>query len=467
MTRARSRRRGRTAPPAPEAQPARRLSLFPASLPPLPRASLWAVLVLYLFAATSLALRQPVDLGAGGPAARFSPPDESAHMAYFAEFAATHTLPRFTSGSGNYEAHQPPLYYLLLTPLYLAFAPLGKLAPVLALRMAGVLMGAASVVLLARLACRLFECHPQAVPLATALGGLWPARVIACAGVSNDAAVELVGLAALLVLSRLAEVNLAPRRSFAAGLAVGIVLLIKSSALPLVIVGFLALYLSWLRGSAAEDDQPAASGMPLAIAAACFLAGLMLLWGPWAARNTLIYGDPLAASVFERIFTQDRAGPEYFLRLGLTGAQYYELVMYQTALSFLGVLGQANLYLPASYYWLGFIWVAAAVVLAAVKSLRRDPPLTVQSLPWALLALQLALAVALFFRFNVVFYQAQARYFMPATGPIALYFARPWLRRAGPAWLPWTAMAVYVLLALCPPLFYLLGLAVPAPPVLF
>ncbi len=445
-------------PPAPS-----RWTIWPRPQPPVCRTVLWAILLLYLLAGTSLALRQPIDLGHGGPDARFSPPDESAHVAYFAEFAATHRIPRFTSGVGNYEAHQPPLYYLALTPLYLAFAPYGQATAVLALRLAGVLMGGASVVLLAALSCRLFECHRHAVPLATAIGALWPARVIACAGVGNDAAVELAALAALLVFAYVAETSLAPRRSLVAGLAVGIVVLIKSSALPLVVVGGLALYLSWLRGADPESGH-LAPGRSFGIAVAAFAVGVVLMWGPWAARNTLIYGDPLAASVFEQIFGKDRAGPDYFLSHGLTGAQYYELVMYQTAMSFLGVLGQANLYLPTGYYVLGFVWVAVAVVLAAWKFVRRDPPLTEQTLPWALLVLQLAFTIALFFRFNAVFYQAQARYFMPATGAIALYFARPWLRRAGPAWLPWAALVAYVILALCPPLFYLLGMTSPIPP---
>ncbi len=449
--------------PTPEPPASARWTIWPQAQPPVCRGVLWAILILYLLAATSLALRQPIDLGKGGPDTRFSPPDESAHVAYFAEFARTHRIPRFTSGSGNYEAHQPPLYYLALTPLYLLAAPLGAAGQVIVLRLAGVVMGGLSVILLAWLSCRLFECHRHAVPLATAIGALWPARVIACTGVSNDAAVELAGIAALLVLAYVAENNLARRRSFVAGLAVGIVLLVKSSALPLVVVGGLALYLSYLRSADAETGQ-LAPGRPFGIAVAAFALGLVLMWGPWAARNTLTYGDPLAASVFEQIFSKDRAGPDYFISRGLTGAQYYELVVYQTGLSFLGVLGQANLYLPAGYYVLGFLWIAGAVVLAAWKYLRRDPPLTEQTLPWALLVLQLAFTVALFFRFNAVFYQAQARYFMPSTGALALYFARPWLRRAGPAWLPWAALVIYVLLALCPPLFYLLGMTSPTPP---
>jgi hypothetical protein len=52
-----------------------------------------------------------------------------------------------------------------------------------------------------------------------------------------------------------------------------------------------------------------------------------------------------------------------------------------------------------------------------------------------MLALLGWLMLAFFLRFNSVFYQAQARYFMPATAPIALYLARPWARRDWPRWM--------------------------------
>jgi len=385
-----------------------------------PRWALPAIIGVYVALGVGLAFMQPMDLGDGERATmRLSPPDESAHVVYFEELTTTWRLPLFTSGTGNYEAHQPPLYYLALAPLYLAAAGVGKAAAVLALRLAGVALGAVSIVLVWRLALLAFAAQPLPAVVATAIAALWPARLLACASAGNDPAAELTSLLALLALCRLTQTRAARRDVFVAGLLVGVAMLVKSSALPLVLAGLAAVYLSGRRARTPDRE--------LLLAFAVFLAGVALLFGPWGVRNTVLYGDPLAAAAFERIFSQDRATPAYFLQRGFSGLQYYELVLWQTALSFWGVPGQANLWLPGGYYLLGGAWWAMAFGLAMAKLLARPAPLRPwPGAAWAVIALHLVLLAAMFLRFNAVFYQAQARYFMPATAAIGLLLARPW-----------------------------------------
>lgn len=416
---------------------------------------LLSVVGVYVALAGLLALTQPMDLGTPAQA-RVSPPDESAHMAYFDELTTAWRLPVFTSGTGNYEAHQPPLYYVALSPLYLVAGVAGRATAIVVLRLASVALGAVSVVLIWRLALLALPASALGAAAATVIAALWPARVVACAGVSNDPAAELSSLLALLWACRLAQDRPSARGAFLTGLLVGVAMLVKSSALPLVLVGMAALYLA-----ARFSDAP---NRDLLVGLGAFLGGVVLLWGPWATRNTILYGDPMAMAVFQRIFTQDRATPEYFLQHGFTGLQYYGLVAWQTALSFWGVLGQANLWLPAWYYLLGGAWWALALGLGLAKLLVR--PEALRPWPrqtWALLALHLVLTVALFLRFNAVFYQAQARYFLPASAVLGLFLARPWI------WPRRTVLAVlglglFVLLALGPPLLSLAGLTSPVFP---
>ena len=47
----------------------------------------------------------------------------------------------------RYEGHQPPLYYLLATPIYWLAAPGGELAALRALRLFGVLLGGAVILM--------------------------------------------------------------------------------------------------------------------------------------------------------------------------------------------------------------------------------------------------------------------------------------------------------------------------------
>lgn len=410
-----------------------------------------AVAVAHVVLTGILAALQPVDLGGG--TGKFAPPDESAHVAYLRELTSTWRLPVFRSGKGNYEAHQPPVYYLVASPVYLLGRLGGERSAVVAVRALSVLIGAVSVLLIWRLAALAFGGQTAAATAATCVGALWPARVIACSSVSNDALAELAGLGALVAMCALLD-KVSVRGALVAGLGVGLAMLVKSSTLPLVVVGLVAVCVGAQR--AGWSAKQCAMGMVV------FLSGVLILWGPWGARNTLLYGDPLAARAFAEVFRQDRATPEFFLQRGLTGAQYYELVVLNTALSFWGVFGQANLWLPAWYYVLAGAWWAAGFGLVLAKAIARPQSESARAV-WGVLVLHLVLTAALFLRFNAVFYQAQARYFLPASAGIGLVMAWPWV---WPRRLRLTAvgLVVFLMLAVAAVGMYAAGAARPDVP---
>ncbi|MBC7289137.1 MAG: hypothetical protein H5T86_14085 [Armatimonadetes bacterium] len=297
---------------------------------------------------------------------------------------------------------------------------------------------------------------------------------------SNDAASELAALAALAAVFNLLRSGPATGQAFRAGLWIGLAMLVKSSTLPLLVVGLVATYLAWKRAAASEHVFLAMGG--------AMVGGFLLVWGWWGLRNTLLYGDPLAARAFQRIFGQDRATPEFFISRGLSGVQYYMLVGLQTAKSFWGVLGQANVFCPRVVYVLGAMWWAATAVLALcrgiaslagrcgdkVRQTGRPGAREVQHQgsgrrpiraegrpisdpgPWVVLGSHLFLTLALFLRFNAVFYQAQARYFLPASCSIGVFLAWPWGGLNG--WIGRVGLAWYLCLALAPPVLHALGL---------
>jgi hypothetical protein len=120
-----------------------------------PKLWLVALLFAYLLAGSFFALYTPA----------WQSPDEPAHYNYVAHIAKTVTLPVLQMGDYNqkkldnllstnflrrlspavlrYESYQPPLYYLLVTPIY--WLSNGSL---LALRLFGVLLGAVTMLLL-------------------------------------------------------------------------------------------------------------------------------------------------------------------------------------------------------------------------------------------------------------------------------------------------------------------------------
>ncbi len=172
-----------------------------------PRAWLVAILVAYAVAALSYALNTPA----------WQAPDEPAHYNYIAHIAQQRSLPvlqmgdydqalleglkssRFNPPEGveriRYESHQPPLYYLLATPVYWSSG--GNL---LALRLFGVLIGLGALLLLYLCLELIFPTKTLIVVGATAFAALLPMHVAMLAAVNNDGLAELLVMASMLAM---------------------------------------------------------------------------------------------------------------------------------------------------------------------------------------------------------------------------------------------------------------------------
>jgi len=281
---------------------------------------------------------------------------------------------------------------------------------------------------------------------------LWPGRTMIVSAITNDGLAEGMCLLTLYLSLRALRQPVGFRDIVWLGLAWSAALLSKSTSAALGPLVLLALVMGDAAyGRQRSDDGvgvEAADKMRLLKNLALLAVIVVVLTGWWFARNQMLYGDPLAAKVFEQIFSKDRATPEYFFKLGLSGGAYFTLVVMNTALSFWGVYGQANVYSPIWYYGLGFgIWAVALLGLVRQKVLDRklatpepeakpkrkaktgkrqerggqeaagveqDWRRQVFLLCWVLLVV----VVAFFLRFNTSFYQAQARYLFAASGAI-------------------------------------------------
>lgn len=376
------------------------------------------------------ALVVPTDYSVPRP----TPPDEACHAGYVIWLAQHHTLPVFLSLKDNYEGHQPPLYYLSALPAlglhWLArgsFPDQARPGLVISLRLWSVLVAAGGVWITWLLGRRVFP-HDRLLALAPALFlALWPGRTLIVSAVTNDGLAEAFSLLTFLLCVVILQEGLSHRRAAALGLAWALALMAKSTGLALAPVVLLAVVMAGTREAEAGDR---AAAQRKALAALGVVAGVVaLVAGWWFVRNQLIYGDPLAAEVFNRLFKTDRATPEYFLKLGLSGGAYFGLVVMNTALSFWGVYGQANVWSPAWYYVLGFlVWLGVLVGLVRqrLKPAKLEEPAPAEPggdwrrPMWTLAWLLLVVVVVFFLRFNTEFYQAQARYLFTANAPLAL-----------------------------------------------
>ena len=415
-------------------------------------------------------------------------PDEPAHYNYIAQIAGEGCCPVIAPGDWDaaylseltteqfpeeadlspleYEDHQPPLYYLLLSVVYGLTG--GSL---LALRLATLVLGAGVVLLTYATVARLFPVRLTLALGAAAFVAFIPQHLSVLASVNNDALAELV-LAALLAVSTAylgnpvlpdsgGEPRPATRRPRPAllGLLAGLAFLTKLTVYaPAVLVVALALVIRW---RAERRSFGWFAGQ-----AAWAAGGALALGALWWARNAVVYGWPdifaqaaHEAAVVGQLRTADLiaeigAGP-FALRLLTT-----------TFHSFFGQFGWMAVPMsPRVYLVVGLFLAGTLAGLALLPTAL--PEVTLAAPRRAVLAIFGALAVLVLLQFayyNLTFVQHQGRYLYPALVPLGLAVTAGWwgwsrwLAARFPEhwkpvlrWLPvavmafWPALAVYAL----------------------
>lgn len=342
-------------------------------------------------------------------------PDEQPHGRYVGALASNWSLPVFDEADrGNYEYHQPPLYYVTGVPFYLAARAARMTEPAEMVRLLSLVLGGLAVVLVYGAVRSAF---PEKEGLALACSGFvafLPTHSMLSSSVSNDVLVEVVVGLALLVTARMLAGGLNWARTAGLGVVLGVGLLTKTTCVVLFPVALIAYVLVWRRGKStaklAAGHLAAAVGISLA------------LGGWWLARNQILYGDVLAMAQFQHVF-QDTPTPDFWLSRGWSWATYFGLVGVWTFGSFWGVFGHMNVFMPVwTYCALGA--VSAAVAIGSVRgvlgvraksSVARDVLLV-----YGVLVL---LVLLVFVKFNVMFFQAQGRYLYPALIPISVLWA--------------------------------------------
>lgn len=401
--------------------------------PTLTHSGIRAIIVAYLLLGLILAWAMPWShLDARWPEqlrARYSPPDEGAHFGYVEYLSDHRAFPVFDDPNGLYEAHQPPLYYLSCWPAFAigrALSPVVGLPqpndlPLLLMRFWSVLIGAAGVYAVYALGLSLFGARPAPALVAAGLAAFLPMHTVNLSGVTNDGLAELLVTVSLIYAIRTAR-DATLRNCAILGAFTGLSVMAKSNTIFLFVVAAAAMVIAVRR----HEDQAAAT-LALLRGYAAFTGVAVIICGVWWVRNQILYGDPLAQRVFIDLFLRDRATPEYFLQRGVSGIGYLLMIAWGTALSFWGVFGQANVYMPEWFYVGGWL-LGAAVVLGLVRaSVRGSAPWAGNRAEWAVAAVGIALVVAFYLRFNMIFYQVQARYLFTGIGPLSVIMAAGWL----------------------------------------
>lgn len=374
------------------------------------------------------------------PARDIGAPDERQHANY---------VQRLIDGKGfavldkddpdayeNYQAHQPPIYYLLARVWAGITGVSDVTQPSAAFRMRALnsLIGAGTVAGSFFLAWWGTRRVPVAL-MTAAFVALLPMNAALSGAISNDPLLYLLCTWVLALCARGIRDGWTWNSALLIGILTGLALLTKTTALALLPALLIAALV------------PQVKKPSLAMVGAVGVIALVIA-APWFARNQKLYGDPLAMKAFTSSFTGN-PGPEVFVAQaeaqgdspGAAKVGYWRnWVGWWTARSFIGVFGYMDIFLNESgtpypmrasesggFFTASLLYPVLLLGLVAMGimwlvSLRDEKWQDAKSVQMLTGGFTFVVVV-LFIRFNMQYFQGQARYLFPALAPIAMAFA--------------------------------------------
>lgn len=394
-------------------------------------------------------------------------PDETAHLQYIEHLAKEHRFPIFQGREkGIYEAHQPPLYYLLCVPSSWVASRISDTAPAYAARFASLLAGLVLVFLTYRIARVVRPDQPSLALTAAGFTALLPMHLNVSASVGNDALAGMLCAFVLLLLLHRAPEQGTWKREALIGLSIGLGLLTKTTCLLLLPLAGIAFLLQ--EGASPEGLKRTVRDFAVVAVVA------VLVSGGWLIRNTQLYGDPFALHAFNEGF-KSSPHPSFFLQKGMSLAAYVLMVTQLTYMTFWGIFGEVNQSITrlslmysrgegAGVYCL-FVLLFAFLTTASLigmilpnrrqmkpgqnsaKKGRKGGTSVIQRRHLLLLSLGVLLVAAQYVQFNLTYFQAQARYLHPMLPAISCFFGMGAAGFPGEKWRKvWTGLMLCGLL---------------------
>ncbi len=347
-------------------------------------------------------------------------PDERQHANYVQHLLDGKGIPVFKPGSldiyETYQSHQPPLYYLLCAGAakMTGQSDVQQRSTGLVLRGFNGLLGAVAI-------CGVFFIglwgfRSENIGLgAAAFAGLLPMNVGLSSAITNDVLLILLCTWTLALAAKGARDGWNIKIALGIGLLAGLAMLTKTTALALIFaVPFFFL-------TKTDDGKSKVDVKPLLTS----FAVMLVLAVPWWLRNKGLYGDPFAMKAFTEAFQGSPKANDFIRELGPMG---YWSGMNDTPLklgvltwtfkSLFGVFGYMDIFLADPLYWI-FGLGMATLLFFTIKG--RGRPEVSEAAPVRHgLTVFFIVVLALFMRFNSEYFQAQARYLLPALASLSI-----------------------------------------------
>lgn len=384
------------------------------------RFAIFPLLIAYLIVGWMYAINTPA----------WQSPDEPAHYNYVRQMASnelpvieqgdwdSEELQRLTTAKFapdqlgtlldiEYEDHQPPLYYMLLTPFYQA-----SNGDSTVLRMVSVVMGAGVVYMAYLTVLRAFGTRYALALTAATFVAFVPQHVHILASVNNDALALLLVAMILYFCIDYADGGETPL--WRLGLLYGLAIATKTTVYMMAAPIGVALLIRLTTGKNQVALLPSfLRGVWVLVFTASGFA--MLWWG----RNIQVYGFPdvFGLRAHDAVVVGQLRTTDYIADIGQSA--YWETAIRTTLTSFWGMFGWMAAPSP-EWVTLGLTLLAAIGIVACIffRAGRGAARGT-----WALFGVTTALAFAMLIYYNTQFVQFQGRYVFAVLIPLGVTVA--------------------------------------------
>ena len=341
---------------------------------------------------------------------------------YLEEIKARRFPPEMSIAPIQYEAHQPPLYYVLAALVYrLTYSTFGWPMPLI-LRLFSLLLSAISLAVGYKIVRAICPQEPILALGTTAFAATLPMHVAMTAAVNNDVLAELLINLIVWAVVTIKASDWTLCRAGGLGILLGFAFLTKMQSYAAFGVAFSALFWDILHNRDDSSlDWTQALGRAAIMSGAAFTVAL-----PWLIRNAMIYGfsDPLVIARHDQVVLGQLTTQQLLDKVGI--ASLLRQFVWTSFRSFWGQFGWMGVLLDERIYLALALFsglVLAGFGLHALHLSRR-----IQHVPasirrgWALLTVWAFVTTWGYLWWNTKYVQHQGRYLFPALVPWGLAF---------------------------------------------
>jgi len=348
-------------------------------------------------------------------------PDEFSHFTYIKYIEKFNSLPSYTSVYDFWEAHQPPLYYLLMSPVLFLFSFQEIEFQLYALRVVNLIFAVVNIFVLYKVFSFLFKkisakkTQYLYTILSTLLAAFWPMYIYISSSVNNDNLANLIGSLIIFFIIRLPGLFNKDRslkevrRFWLLGAVLIAASLLTKTSLYVLALAFFGLMVYYFWKYLKTSSQFKVGRLVVYIVVAGLVIAVIAGW--FFVRNIMVAGDLFGWKHFNNLLQHQESN-----LLSWPGfTTWIKMIIKST----LGIFGYLNISIrPAFTYQLFYIFLFVSFVGNIIFFIKRRAK---QTSSLVILYFLFLLILAGTFIYSLSAFQPQGRYLFPCLASIILF----------------------------------------------